>query len=121
MENILWTIGFLVISCILFFEVNILTNFKIKKLINHPENQFFFSEKKLFFSDEKVDIHQEVSESIVQWESFTKIIETKQYLFLFNSSSTGLLIPKKAIPQELYTSLYELFMAKISNQVLIDK
>lgn len=112
---------YLILALFLFFNTKIQIKVRLKRAMNNPENRIYFSKKVIHFTEEKVIIKQGDSDSAIPWEMIVKVIETKQYIFLFNSSATGVLIPKKVIPKEMKQTLHEMIRAKTANQIIIDK
>lgn len=89
-----------------------------KKMLNNPENQLFFNKKEITINSEQIQAITNLNEVKYTWLSVTKVIETKQFIAVFVSSSSCLLVNKNALSPEQIQDFQVLLQANFTGKVL---
>ncbi len=70
------------------------------KYLKEGDSSGFFGKWSLSLEDDGIHVANPESQSILFWPSFKKIIMTPDYLFLYTSGITALVIPRRAFESE---------------------
>lgn len=100
-----WLIPFFVSLIVGTFWIMWYPGFRDKKVIRGIEsfidergNKSFLGQHKVQVSEGGVTLQTENSEEYVEWAKIEKLETTDDYVFLYNSALTGIMIPMLAIP-----------------------
>ncbi len=70
------------------------------KYLKEGDSSVFFDKWSLSLEDDGIHVANPESQSILFWPSFKKFIMTPDYLFLYTSGITALVIPRRAFESE---------------------
>lgn len=68
------------------------------RLLDETPNQHMLSERKLTLETDGVRQQLDASDSIIRWKAFERIEHDDEYLYLYESSFTAVVIPRTAFP-----------------------
>ncbi len=74
---------------------------RMTKLINEGDNSNLLCQHKITFGSFGIILIKPESESKINWNAIKKGFETENYYFLYNSSITAFVIPKKKISENI--------------------
>jgi hypothetical protein len=67
----------------------------VEKFSANPSNNSFFSKTELIIDEKGIQARDDVSTTMHLWRAFTKKVDTEKYFYLYLSSLSGLVIPKR--------------------------
>lgn len=74
---------------------------KTKKTLDEGDNSGLLGKHKIILNDEGLHCTLPLSEQKIQWAGIKKVIETNDYLFLYVTSVSAIIIPKKKIEKDV--------------------
>ncbi|MGX7418995.1 YcxB family protein [Carnobacterium gallinarum] len=121
-ENLFISFIYAVIAILMFVSYAKGNNRQIKKTMNDPENQLFFSEKEVTVNDEFILIKNMDSLSKFSWSGIKKVIESKKFIAIFTSSSNCLILNKGELQESELIALREKLKTNFNGEIrLVDK
>jgi YcxB-like protein len=69
----------------------------IDKFIDEKQNQSFLGEHKIDVSLGGVTLTTKMSEQYVKWEDIVKLETNENYIFIYNTDTTAIILPKNAL------------------------
>ena len=74
---------------------------QIQKHLEEGDNSNLLGWHKYIITDKWLQLLQEDEETKIKWNKITKIVDVKNYIFLYNTSISAYIIPKKKIKHNL--------------------
>lgn len=71
-----------------------------RKLLAEGKNRSVLSEHRIFLNDEGITSETALIRSLYRWPVIERIVETSEYLFLFVSGFSAIVIPKRAFASD---------------------
>ena len=97
--NIYNVIGSIIVFVIFIAIFNALLylviKYKVWALLKRSPEQIW--KKEITMNKDSIRIKAEFDEWTIQWKSFIEFIETESYFFLFNTTVSGIIIPKREL------------------------
>jgi hypothetical protein len=70
---------------------------KIKKQLTSKENKGVLGQQNLTIDDNGIIFKKDGAQNIMDWNAIAKLVDDKEYYFLYNSSMSGIVIPKDKV------------------------
>jgi hypothetical protein len=71
--------------------------YKIKKQLNNKENKGVLGQQNLTINDTGIIFKKDGAQNIMDWKAIASLVDEKAYYFLYNSSMSGIVIPKDKV------------------------
>ncbi|EDP67661.1 hypothetical protein CAT7_04459 [Carnobacterium sp. AT7] len=83
----------------------------IKKMLKEGNNKNLLQKRKIFLTDEAIIETSTASETKTPWSDVNKVEETSEYIYIYNSSISAYIIPKRVLGNQnkINTFLEELY------------
>ena len=83
----------------------------IKKMLKEGNNKNLLQKRKLFLTDEAIIETSTASETKTPWSDVNKVEETGEYIYIYNSSISAYIIPKRVLGNQnkINTFLEEIY------------
>lgn len=91
---------------------------RAKKLIEHPDNATLFEEKEIKMDRQYISVQSNSNKSIIFWNSVTKVVTTKDFIAIFISSNSCLLIAKDQIDLQQQNLLEEIIISSNKDRII---
>jgi hypothetical protein len=73
---------------------------RIRKLLSEGDNKAFFGHQTITVSPEGLFSKTQVGESKLNWTAIDKVVQNGDYIFIYNSAVSAIVIPKVAFPTD---------------------
>ena len=73
---------------------------KMKKMLQEGNNENLFKEIKIILTKEGIIQKNKTGESFTKWDDVDSVDETDDYIYIYNSSISAFIIPKRAFKDE---------------------
>jgi hypothetical protein len=93
---------------------------KLLKDASDPNNSSWYSQTSLMMSDERIITKNGTGESVFNWNSINRKVETTDYLYLFITSAQAVIIPKRILDQKQLRELKTMMSRNLSLKTEFD-
>jgi len=83
---------------------------KIEKMLKEGSNESLFQKRKIIITDTEMVQKSPTGEIITKWNEVNRVDETNEYIYIYNSSISAYIIPKRAFENE---NAIKVFLAEI--------
>lgn len=110
-------IVFVIFMAIVNTLLYLLIRYKVWALLKKSPEQIW--KKEITINEDAIRIKAELDEWTIQWKSFIEFIETETYFLLFNTTISGIIIPKREMSEDGLLKGIREILAKKSEQLNI--
>lgn len=89
---------------------------KIVKLLQEGNNEILFRKRKIIVTDKGIIEKNIASETCTTWNEINSVDETNDYIYIYNSSISAYIIPKKIFKNK---NTLKLFLEEISKYYIV--
>ena len=97
-----------------YLSINVNYKNKLLKYASDPNNSSWYSQTSLMMSDERIITMNGTGESVFNWNSINRKVETTDYLYLFITSAQAVIIPKRILDQKQLQELKTMMSRNLS-------